>query len=227
VSKCPYCDFNSHVRADVDDARWRDALLADMAHEAVLTASRPLSSIFFGGGTPSLMAPATVAALIAAAERHWGFAPDVEITLEANPTSVEATRFRGYRAAGVNRVSMGIQALNDYDLRRLGRLHRVAEALKAVAVAARNFQRFSFDPPIVTRCALESCLSLNPNVGATTYDFKAFSRADNTDNTEAFREPAKATSFLTGRCQIDQFDSKVPERVNDPVTLKAFVTTCR
>ena len=121
AAKCPYCDFNSHVRTGVDDARWRDALLADMAHEAALVCGRPLSSIFFGGGTPSLMPPATVAALLDAAGAHWGFAPDVEITLEANPSSVEAARFADLATAGVNRVSLGLQSLNDEALRFLGR----------------------------------------------------------------------------------------------------------
>ncbi len=106
VSKCPYCDFNSHVRASVDEAAWQDALLADLAYEAQALPGRRIGSIFFGGGTPSLMPPATVAAVLAAAERHWGFAPDVEITLEANPSSVEAARFADIAAAGVNRVSL-------------------------------------------------------------------------------------------------------------------------
>jgi len=150
VSKCPYCDFNSHVRASVDQEVWRAALLADMAHEAeVLRAAgqggRPLSSIFFGGGTPSLMPPETVAALIAAAEQLWGFAPDIEITLEANPSSVEAARFADLAAAGVNRVSMGLQALDDEALCFLGRAHDVAEGLAALEVAQRCFARVNFD----------------------------------------------------------------------------------
>ena len=109
VSKCPYCDFNSHVRDTVDQQAWAAALLADLAHEARLTEGRKLGSIFFGGGTPSLMPPATAAALISAAEAHWGFANDIEITLEANPSSVEAARFAELSAAGVNRVSLGLQ----------------------------------------------------------------------------------------------------------------------
>ncbi len=145
VSKCPYCDFNSHVRAEVDEARWRDALLADMAHEAALVPGRPLSSIFFGGGTPSLMPPATVAAVIAAAERHWGFAPDIEITLEANPSSVEAARFADLAAAGVNRVSLGLQSLDDAALVFLGRAHGVAEGLTALDIAQNVFARVNFD----------------------------------------------------------------------------------
>jgi putative oxygen-independent coproporphyrinogen III oxidase len=145
VSKCPYCDFNSHVREGVDQARWRDALLTDLAHEAAVGPRRPLTSIFFGGGTPSLMPPATVAALIEAAERQWGFAPDIEITLEANPSSVEAARFADLAAAGVNRVSLGLQALDDAALRFLGRAHGVAEGLAALDVAQRAFRRVTFD----------------------------------------------------------------------------------
>jgi oxygen-independent coproporphyrinogen-3 oxidase len=145
VSKCPYCDFNSHVREAVDQAAWREALLRDMAYEAEVGPRGPLGSIFFGGGTPSLMAPATVAALIEAAERHWGFAPDIEITLEANPSSVEATRFADLAAAGVNRVSLGLQSLDDEDLRFLGRAHDAAEGLSALATAQRHFARASFD----------------------------------------------------------------------------------
>jgi oxygen-independent coproporphyrinogen-3 oxidase len=145
VSKCPYCDFNSHVREAVDQVRWRDALLADLAHEARVGPRRPLPSIFFGGGTPSLMPPATVAALIEAAERHWGFAPGIEITLEANPSSVEAARFRDLAAAGVNRASLGLQALDDAALRFLGRAHDVNEGLAALDVAQQAFNRVSFD----------------------------------------------------------------------------------
>ena len=145
VSKCPYCDFNSHVRESVDQDRWRDALLVDLAHEARVGPQRPLTSIFFGGGTPSLMPPVTVAAVIAAAERHWGFAPGIEITLEANPSSVEAARFAGLAAAGVNRVSLGLQALDDDALRFLGRAHDVSEGLSALDTAQRTFDRVSFD----------------------------------------------------------------------------------
>jgi len=145
VSKCPYCDFNSHVREAVDQAQWRDALLADLAHEARETRGRRLTSIFFGGGTPSLMPPATVAALIEAAEAHWGLAPGIEITLEANPSSVEAARFADLAAAGVNRVSLGLQALDDGALRFLGRAHDVAEGLAALETAQRAFGRVSFD----------------------------------------------------------------------------------
>ena len=145
VSKCPYCDFNSHVREAVDQAQWRDALLADMAHEAALLPGRKLTSIFFGGGTPSLMPPATVAALLEAAEGHWGFAPDIEITLEANPSSVEAARFADLAAAGVNRVSLGLQSLDDQALRFLGRAHGVKEGLGALDTAQAHFSRVSFD----------------------------------------------------------------------------------
>lgn len=145
VSKCPYCDFNSHVRDQVDQAAWRAALLADMAHEAALLPGREVTSIFFGGGTPSLMPPETVAALIEAAGRHWAIAPDVEITLEANPNSVEAARFADLAAAGVNRVSLGLQALDDAALRFLGRAHGVAEGLSALDKAQAAFGRVSFD----------------------------------------------------------------------------------
>ncbi|MGJ3649040.1 radical SAM family heme chaperone HemW [Sphingomonas sp. GlSt437] len=145
VSKCPYCDFNSHVRASVDQAVWRTALLADMAHEAALTPGRPIGSIFFGGGTPSLMPPKTVAAVIDAAARLWGLPSGTEITLEANPSSVEAARFADLAAAGVNRVSLGLQALDDEALKFLGRAHDVVEGLAALEVAQRHFGRVSFD----------------------------------------------------------------------------------
>ncbi len=145
VSKCPYCDFNSHVRESVDQAAWRAAMLADLAHEAAMLPGRRLGSIFFGGGTPSLMPPETVAAVIEAAERHWGFAPGIEITLEANPSSVEAARFADIAAAGVNRVSLGLQAFDDEALRFLGRAHGVDEGLAALATAQRAFSRVSFD----------------------------------------------------------------------------------
>lgn len=145
VSKCPYCDFNSHVRGAIDHDAWRDALLADLAWEAALLPGRRLTSIFFGGGTPSLMPPATVAALIDAAGRHWRAAPDLEITLEANPSSVEAARFADLAAAGVNRVSLGLQSLDDAALRFLGRAHGVAEGLAALDTAQAAFARVSFD----------------------------------------------------------------------------------
>lgn len=145
ISKCPYCDFNSHVRESVDQDQWRTALLADLAHEARLTPGRRLSSVFFGGGTPSLMLPATVAALIEAAERYWGFKSGIEITLEANPSSVESARFSDLASAGVNRVSLGLQALDDSALAFLGRAHSVNEGLSALETAQRNFARVSFD----------------------------------------------------------------------------------
>ena len=145
-AKCPYCDFNSHVRAEVDQERWRRALLAELDHVAALVPDAPpLRSIFFGGGTPSLMPPSTTAAVIERAVERFGAEPGVEITLEANPTSVEAEGFRGFRAAGVNRVSLGVQALSDGDLQALGREHSAREALDAVALAAATFERFSFD----------------------------------------------------------------------------------
>ncbi len=144
-AKCPYCDFNSHVRAEVDQPRWRAALVAELDHVADLAGPRPLRSIFFGGGTPSLMPPATVAAVIERAALRFGFEPDLEITLEANPTSSEAAAFQGFRTAGVNRVSLGVQALDDGDLKALGREHSAAEALAAVGLAQRTFPRFSFD----------------------------------------------------------------------------------
>ncbi len=146
LSKCPYCDFNSHVRhAAIDEARFVRAFAAEIATTAARVPGREVSSIFFGGGTPSLMQPTTVAAILDAIGQHWTIAPDAEVTLEANPTSVEATRFRGYRAAGVNRVSLGVQALDDAKLKELGRLHTVQEALDAVAVARSIFDRYSFD----------------------------------------------------------------------------------
>lgn len=145
LAKCPYCDFNSHVRERTDMAAWQAALLSDMAHEAALTGGRELTSIFFGGGTPSLMPPALVAALIEAAGRHWRFAQDIEITLEANPSSVEAANFAALAGVGINRVSLGLQALDDAALGFLGRLHSASEGLAALDVAQRHFARVSFD----------------------------------------------------------------------------------
>ncbi|GGE55438.1 radical SAM family heme chaperone HemW [Actibacterium pelagium] len=144
-AKCPYCDFNSHVAASIDQTRWRDAYLSEIKRISDLVPGRTLNTIFFGGGTPSLMQPEVVADIIDAARAAWPTANDMEITLEANPTSVEAGRFQGYREAGVNRVSMGVQSLNDDDLRRLGRLHSVAEARKAFDIARNTFDRVSFD----------------------------------------------------------------------------------
>ncbi|WP_242139585.1 radical SAM family heme chaperone HemW [Sphingomonas sp. TREG-RG-20F-R18-01] len=145
VSKCPYCDFNSHVRDVVDQAAWRKALLADLRYEAAALPGRRLGSIFFGGGTPSLMPPETVAAVIDAATTYWAPEPDIEITLEANPSSVEAARFADLVRAGVNRVSLGLQALDDAALRFLGRAHDVTEGLGALATAQAAFARVSFD----------------------------------------------------------------------------------
>jgi putative oxygen-independent coproporphyrinogen III oxidase len=146
LSKCPYCDFNSHVRhAAIDEARFVRAFAAELAATAGRVPGRCVSTIFFGGGTPSLMAPKTVDAILGAIAQNWSIARDVEITLEANPTSVEATRFQGYRSAGINRVSIGLQALDDAALHALGRLHSTREALAAVAIARSVFDRYSFD----------------------------------------------------------------------------------
>ena len=145
LAKCPYCDFNSHVARNIDQGAYAEALLLELRSIAGCIEKRPLDSLFFGGGTPSLMAPDTVAMIIDAATDLFGATPDIEITLEANPTSVEAERFRAYRAAGVNRVSLGVQALNDADLKFLGRQHSVAEAMAALDVARSTFARVSFD----------------------------------------------------------------------------------
>lgn len=146
LSKCPYCDFNSHVRhAPIDEVRFANAFDREIATTASRVPGREVTSIFLGGGTPSLMQPQTVGAILDSIAKHWTVASDVEVTLEANPTSVEATRFRGYRAAGVNRVSLGVQALDDASLKALGRLHTAREALDAVAIARSAFDRYSFD----------------------------------------------------------------------------------
>ena len=145
VSKCPYCDFNSHVRASVDETEWREALLNDLAHEASLLPGRQLGSIFFGGGTPSLMHPATAEAIISAACDHWAVADDVEITLEANPNSAEAARFADLASAGVNRLSLGLQSFDDSSLAFLGRAHSAAEGLRALGAAQSAVARVSFD----------------------------------------------------------------------------------
>lgn len=144
-SKCPYCDFNSRVVAAIDQKRWRDAYLGELERSASETRARIVVSIFFGGGTPSLADPETIAAVIEGIGALWPLSPDAEITLEANPTSVEAGRFAALRDAGVNRVSLGVQALNDADLETLGRRHSATDALAAVRLAARTFPRFSFD----------------------------------------------------------------------------------
>jgi len=146
LSKCPYCDFNSHVRHQaIDEERFVKEFAQEIATTAERASGRVATSIFLGGGTPSLMQPRTVGAILEAIGRHWQIADDAEVTLEANPTSVEATRFRGYRAAGVNRVSLGVQALDDASLKSLGRLHTADEALAAVAIARKEFARYSFD----------------------------------------------------------------------------------
>src|ERR1700724_4601839 len=146
LSKCPYCDFNSHVRAKpIDEARFVGAFKSEFAPRAALTQGRTVASIFFGGGTPSLMKPQTTAAILDAIALHWPVAPNAEITLEANPTSVEAERLRGFRSAGINRVSLGVQAMNDADLKPRGRGHTAGEAMRAVELAASIFERYSFD----------------------------------------------------------------------------------
>jgi putative oxygen-independent coproporphyrinogen III oxidase len=146
LSKCPYCDFNSHVRhAAIDEERFTRAFAREIATTAARAPGRTVTSIFLGGGTPSLMQPQTVASILDAIGKNWSVARDVEVTLEANPTSVEATRFQGYRAAGVNRVSLGVQALDDASLKALGRMHSAREALDAVAIARKAFDRYSFD----------------------------------------------------------------------------------
>lgn len=169
LAKCPYCDFNSHVRhAPPDQARYVAAFRREIAHRAQLAPGRTVSSIFFGGGTPSLMEGRTVGAILDAIGEHWAIDPDCEVSLEANPTSVEAGRFADFRAAGVNRVSLGVQALNDTDLKALGRMHSAQEALDAIAIARRYFERYSFDliyarspqqTPALWRAELELAIS--------------------------------------------------------------------
>jgi len=144
-AKCPYCDFNSHVREAIDQGRWRAALLRELSHYAEATPDRIVTSLFFGGGTPSLMDPETVGAVIAAVKAAWPVAPDLEVTLEANPTSIEAEKFRAFRAAGVNRVSIGVQALDDDILKFLGRQHSAREAIRALEIGRATFDRMSFD----------------------------------------------------------------------------------
>jgi putative oxygen-independent coproporphyrinogen III oxidase len=145
LSRCPYCDFNAHVRETIDQTRWRDALLAELSYWANQTSGRTLTSVFFGGGTPSLMDPATVGAVIDSAAKNWSFADNIEITLEANPTSIEAAKFTDLKAAGVNRVSIGVQALDNDALKFLGRGHDRDQALAALKLAEKTFPRFSFD----------------------------------------------------------------------------------
>ncbi|MCC6924314.1 radical SAM family heme chaperone HemW [Novosphingobium sp.] len=145
LAKCPYCDFNSHVRESVDHAAWEAALLTDMRHEAALAGGEPLKGVFFGGGTPSLMPPALVERLLTEAQALWGFAEGIEITLEGNPSSVEAANYADLARAGINRASLGLQALDDETLRFLGRLHDAREGLAALEVAQQQFGRVSFD----------------------------------------------------------------------------------
>ena len=145
LSRCPYCDFNAHVRDTIDQSAWHDAYLTEIAHVAQMLPGRTVTSVFFGGGTPSLMDPATAGAIIDAIGARWHLADDAEITLEANPTSVEAGRFADLRAAGVNRVSLGVQALDNDALKFLGRGHDRQQAIDAIALAARIFDRYSFD----------------------------------------------------------------------------------
>jgi oxygen-independent coproporphyrinogen-3 oxidase len=169
LAKCPYCDFNSHVRLQPpDQPRYVAAFRREIAHRAALAPGRSVSSIFFGGGTPSLMEGRTVGAILDAIGEHWTVDPGCEVSLEANPTSVEAGRFRDFRAAGVNRVSLGVQALNDADLKALGRMHSTQEALDAVAIARKYFERYSFDliyarsvqqTPALWRAELELAIS--------------------------------------------------------------------
>ncbi|MEP3634518.1 MAG: radical SAM family heme chaperone HemW [Shimia thalassica] len=144
-AKCPYCDFNSHVSREIDQSRWLRAYLQELDRVAEDTPDRVLNTVFFGGGTPSLMEPDVVAAILERVRRLWPTSNDMEVTLEANPGSVEATRFRGYRQGGVNRISMGIQALNNHDLKKLGRIHSVEEAIAAFDIARDTFDRVSFD----------------------------------------------------------------------------------
>lgn len=144
-SKCPYCDFNSHVSDSIDHVKWTEAYEAEIAYVASLTPDRVVSSIFFGGGTPSLMQPETVDRILTAIRKHWRVRNDLEITLEANPTSIEADKFQAFRQAGINRVSVGVQSLRDDDLKFLGRAHSAAEAIKAVEIANNTFDRVSFD----------------------------------------------------------------------------------
>ncbi len=144
-SKCPYCDFNSHVAASIDHNTWREAYKQELAYYKTLLPERKITSIFFGGGTPSLMEPQTTELILQEIARHWPVADDVEITLEANPTSVEADKFSGFKQAGVNRLSLGVQSLRDEALKFLGRAHDTGQARRAIDLAAKYFPRFSFD----------------------------------------------------------------------------------
>ena len=195
LKKCPYCDFNSHVRDGVDVPRWQAALLADMRVEAELAGGEPLESVFFGGGTPSLMPPALVGALLEEAQRLWGFAPNIEITLEANPSSVEADNFAQLAAAGVNRVSLGVQSLDNEVLRFLGRLHSADEALAALETAQANFQRVSFD-----------LIYARPGQSAQDWE----------------RELTRALSFGTGHLSLYQLTIEPGTRFETDVRLGKF-----
>src|SRR5690349_8845039 len=144
-SKCPYCDFNSHVRDAIDEAAWTDALLQVLDRQAAEIGARRVGSVFFGGGTPSLMSPRSVGAVLDRIARHWQLGAEAEVTLEANPTSVEAEKFLGFGTAGINRVSLGVQSFDEEALRFLGRQHSAGEARAAIALAASHFARFSFD----------------------------------------------------------------------------------
>ena len=161
ISKCPYCDFNSHVRSNIDQDEWRKALLTDLAHEARILQGRQLPSIFFGGGTPSLMEPSTAAAIIDGARANWNAADDLEITLEANPNSVESARFADLAAAGVNRLSLGLQSFDDANLAFLGRAHSAAEGQQALEIAQKHFGRVSFDLIYALPCDTGASWSAN------------------------------------------------------------------
>jgi oxygen-independent coproporphyrinogen-3 oxidase len=202
VSKCPYCDFNSHVRSQIDQDEWREALLADLAHEARLLPARRLTSIFFGGGTPSLMEPKTVAALIDAARGHWPAAGDIEITLEANPNSVEAARFADLADAGVNRLSLGLQSFEDEALRFLGRAHSAREGLAALDIAQNHFPRVSFDLiyalPGDTEASWSRTLDLGLSLGTTHLSLYQLTI-----------EPGTRFASMVARRDFDPLDSDV------------------
>ncbi len=191
-SKCPYCDFNSHVRTAIDETSWRRALTREIAHMASIAPGRHVTSVFFGGGTPSLMAPATVEAVLGAIAGHWTAGPDVEVTLEANPGSSDAGRFACYRSAGVNRLSIGVQALDNRALRALGRHHDVAEARVAISAARRIFERLSFDL-IYGRSGQTAAAWRDELAGALTLD------ADHLSLYQLTIEPGTRFATLAGR----------------------------
>ncbi len=206
VSKCPYCDFNSHVRESVDQAGWCEALLADLAHEAALLPGRKLSSIFFGGGTPSLMDPATVAALIDAATRHWPVADDIEITLEANPNSAEAARFADLASAGVNRISLGLQSFDDQNLAFLGRAHSASEGLRALEAAQSAVDRVSFD--------LIYALPGDDEAGwAATLDRALSLGTEHLSLYELTIEPGTRFASMVARREFDPLDAEMAARL--------------